>query len=74
MSSRTLIHTNMSSRTLIHTNTQAGNRRYMIPCIVMVILFTNLVLGQATIRVLKFLKIPIGIVQDDDSDLVSPQV
>mmetsp|Transcript_3764 Transcript_3764/g.6032 ORF Transcript_3764/g.6032 Transcript_3764/m.6032 type:complete len:766 (-) Transcript_3764:54-2351(-) len=52
---------------------QAGNRRYMIPCIVMVILFTNLVLGQATIRVLKFLKIPIGIVQDDESDPVSPQ-
>ena len=48
------------------------NRRFMIPCIVMVILFTNLVLGQATVPVLRLLKIPIGVIADED-DLASPQ-
>jgi NhaP-type Na+/H+ or K+/H+ antiporter len=51
------------------------NRRYMIPCIVMVILFTNLFLGQATVPVLRLLKIPIGFTQEDEThevDVVSP--
>ena len=38
----------------------------------MVILFTNLVLGQATVPVLRLLKIPIGVIADED-DLASPQ-
>ena len=50
---------------------QTPNRRYMIPCIVMVILFTNLILGQATVPVLRLLKIPVGIVDEDEVD--SPQ-
>jgi sodium/hydrogen exchanger 8 len=51
------------------------NRRYMIPCIVMVILFTNLFFGQATVPVLRLLKIPIGFTQEDEThevDVVSP--
>jgi len=52
---------------------QSPNRQYMIPCIVMVVLFTNLILGQATVPVLRILKIPIGIVDEEDAEGNSPE-
>jgi sodium/hydrogen exchanger 8 len=52
---------------------QAPNRRFMIPCIVNVVIFTNLILGQATVPVLRLLKIPIGIEPQEDVDGIPPQ-
>eukprot|EP00282_Hemiselmis_andersenii_P021725 CAMPEP_0172036982 /NCGR_PEP_ID=MMETSP1041-20130122/22473_1 /TAXON_ID=464988 /ORGANISM="Hemiselmis andersenii, Strain CCMP439" /LENGTH=560 /DNA_ID=CAMNT_0012694285 /DNA_START=130 /DNA_END=1812 /DNA_ORIENTATION=+ len=42
------------------------NRRYVIPCVVLIILFTNVILGQATAPLLHLLNIRTGVVVGDD--------
>lgn len=43
------------------------SRRYIIPCVVIIILFTNVVLGQGTAPLLHFLGIRTGVKPDDDN-------
>jgi len=47
---------------------QSPNRRFLIPCVILVVLFTNFFLGQATAPLLKLLRIPIGITPDDNEE------
>eukprot|EP00290_Baffinella_frigidus_P055696 CAMPEP_0180342752 /NCGR_PEP_ID=MMETSP0989-20121125/1913_1 /TAXON_ID=697907 /ORGANISM="non described non described, Strain CCMP2293" /LENGTH=595 /DNA_ID=CAMNT_0022331649 /DNA_START=100 /DNA_END=1884 /DNA_ORIENTATION=- len=44
------------------------NRKYIIPCVAAVVLFTNIFLGQLTAPLLKLLKIPTGIVQTSQEE------
>ncbi|MGB1597343.1 MAG: sodium/hydrogen exchanger 3, partial [Promethearchaeia archaeon] len=52
------------------------NRRHLIPCVVMVVLFTNIVLGQCTVPMLQLLNIRRGVVgtgiESDDEDGMVP--
>ena len=52
------------------------NRRLLIPCVVMVVLFTNIVLGQCTVPMLQLLNIRRGVVgtgiESDDEDGMVP--
>lgn len=50
------------------------NRKYIIPCVVMVVLFTNIILGQGTAPLLKLLNIPMGVTQQQDHGPESEQI
>ena len=50
-------------------STQGESRKYVIPCVVIIILFTNIVLGQGTAPLLHFLGIRTGVEPEpDDND------
>ncbi|EKX36030.1 hypothetical protein GUITHDRAFT_117819 [Guillardia theta CCMP2712] len=50
---------------------QGPNRTYIIPCVVVIILFTNVFLGQLTAPVLRLLKIPTFVSQDHGANVSS---
>mmetsp|Transcript_24681 Transcript_24681/g.55816 ORF Transcript_24681/g.55816 Transcript_24681/m.55816 type:complete len:594 (-) Transcript_24681:863-2644(-) len=52
---------------------QSPNRRFLIPCVILVVLFTNFFLGQATAPLLKLLRIPIGITPEDEEEQEEPR-